>query len=66
MKKFGIYLIVFGVGSFILNQFGMEFRLLSWIDSWGDSTALLIRGGMILAGGGLALAGHLTDDKVAA
>jgi hypothetical protein len=28
-------LFVFGAGSFLLNMFGMEFKLLSWIDTWG-------------------------------
>ena len=44
-----------GVGSFVLNFMGYEFRLLSWIDNWGPTTGLIIRIALIVVGGGLWL-----------
>lgn len=43
MKKWGIILLVFGVGSFILPFFGLQFRLLSL---FGEATPIV---GAILA-----------------
>ncbi len=53
MRGFGILLIIFGIGSFILRSMDMEFRLLMWIDSWGQSTGNVIR--VIMAVVGLLL-----------
>jgi hypothetical protein len=50
MGSFGIYLILFGVGSAILSFFDYEFQLLMWVDAWGDGVAWLIRGALILIG----------------
>lgn len=55
MKSIGILLFVLGAGSFVLNQLGMEFKLLTWIDNWGDTTGLAIRVGLIVVGGALYL-----------
>ena len=56
MASLGWYLILFGVGSGLLSLFKYEFTLLTWIDTWGDGFAWLIRGGFIL--GGMALISH--------
>ena len=53
MKKLGLYLIIGGVGSIILNQFGYEFELLMWIDAWGNDVARLIRASAIILGIGI-------------
>ncbi len=50
MTRIGIWLIIFGVGSFLLNLLNMEFILLMWIDSWGPTVGLLIRGGLVAVG----------------
>lgn len=52
MKKIGGWMFVFGVGSAILHLFGLEFRLLMWIEAWGPGMAWLIRG-LLAVGGGL-------------
>jgi hypothetical protein len=49
---------VVGIGSFVLNQLGREFILLSWIDTWGASTGNGIRIAMTLVGAGLWFAGR--------
>ncbi|MBC8757339.1 hypothetical protein H2O64_21905 [Kordia sp. YSTF-M3] len=50
MKTIGTYLAIFGAGSIILYFFEMQFKLLMWIDSWGETTGWAIRIGMIVVG----------------
>jgi hypothetical protein len=50
MKSFGFYLLIAGIGSILLNQFGYEFKLLMWIDNWGENIGWAIRGGAIVIG----------------
>ena len=50
MKQIGIYLLIAGIGSILLNQVGLEFRLLSWIDNWGPNVGWGIRLGAIVIG----------------
>ncbi len=50
MKQIGIYLLLAGVGSILLNQFGYEFSLLMWIDNWGETVGWAIRSGAIAIG----------------
>ncbi len=50
MKSIGTYLMIGGIGSILLNQFGYEFKLLMWIDMWGENVAWGIRGGAIVVG----------------
>jgi hypothetical protein len=61
MAKFGFYLIVFGIGSIILNSFGYEFIILSWLGE-GNGIRLGIAGvGLlfVLIGG---LGGQKTEE----
>lgn len=53
MKNIGVYLIIAGIGSILLNQFGYEFKLLMWIDNWGETVGWAIRVGAIVLGGAL-------------
>ena len=55
MQKLGGYLLFFGIGSIILNFIGMQFIILSWIDTWGASVGWAIRIGLIVAGAALML-----------
>ncbi len=57
MKKFGIYLVIGGIGSGILSFFGYNFKLLMWVNFWGDTTAWLIRVAIVLVGGLLVAIG---------
>lgn len=66
MKKIGTYLLIGGIGSILLNQFGYEFTLLSWIDSWGASVGWAIRGGAIAVGTALFLVGMKQEQQVGA
>ncbi len=50
MKSAGVWLMVFGFGSIVLNFLGFEFRILSWVDSWGASVGWGIRGALAVVG----------------
>lgn len=50
MKSLGIWLVIFGIGSLLLNMMGMEFKILMWIDNWGRGTGMAIRGGVTALG----------------
>jgi len=65
MKQFGIYLAIFGAASFVLNMMHLEFRILSWIDSWGRTTGIAIRIGLIVLGAVVFFIG-MKRDKAAA
>ncbi len=43
MRSFGFLLLIMGIGSFILHQMDMEFKLLMWVDTWGIETGNIIR-----------------------
>ncbi len=66
MGKLGIWLLIFGVGSFLLNMAEMEFRLLMWIDLWGPTVGTFIRVGLIVAGAGLIAADKLMGSAAPA
>lgn len=46
----GKWLVILGLGSFALNYFGYELKLLAWVDAWGASTAIMIRMGCVALG----------------
>jgi len=56
MRSLGMWLVIFGVGSFALDAMGRELVILSWIDRWGHSAGNVIRVAMALAGAGIWLA----------
>ena len=58
MKQAGLYLLIAGVGTILLNLIGMEFRFLSWIDMWGETVGWAIRVGAIVLGGALWFFGN--------
>jgi len=57
MKNIGMYLVIGGVGSILLNLVGYEFKLLMWIDNWGETVGWLIRGSAIVVGAGMFFLG---------
>lgn len=50
MKKVGVWLMIFGFGSMVLNFFGMEFKILMWVDNWGQMVGWAIRGAVAVTG----------------
>lgn len=53
MGQVASFLLLFGVGSIVLNFFNYEFMLLSWVDNWGTTVGWVIRGTMIVVGAAL-------------
>jgi uncharacterized membrane protein YeaQ/YmgE (transglycosylase-associated protein family) len=43
MRSLGFFLIIMGIGSFVLHSMDREFRLLQWVDNWGATTGNVIR-----------------------
>jgi len=58
MKSIGSLLVILGLGSFVLNMLGMEFKLLGWIDNWGPTAGIAIRIGLVVVGAGLWFVGR--------
>lgn len=50
MGGWGMTLVIFGLGSFLLNKIGAEFILLMWVDSWGPEVGTAIRLGVVVVG----------------
>ena len=50
MGQIASFLLLFGIGSIVLNFFNYEFMLLSWIDNWGTTAGWAIRISMIVVG----------------
>lgn len=50
MGTLGGYMMLFGIGSIVLNMLEREFVILMWIDSWGTEVGWSIRIGMIVFG----------------
>ncbi|MGH7134029.1 MAG: hypothetical protein ACREJO_19045 [Phycisphaerales bacterium] len=50
MRSWGVWFIIFAVGSAILPYIGMQFILVAWIDMWGPTVGWIIRAAMAMAG----------------
>jgi hypothetical protein len=57
MRGLGVFLIMLGAGSFVLNLLDREFILLMWIDTWGPTAGITIRISMVVVGIGLLIVG---------
>ncbi len=57
MKKLGTYLLIFGLGSFVLPFFGLQFKIFS---AMGESQAM-IGVGAIVVGAVLLVAGGRSE-----
>lgn len=57
MSKLGGYIAIFGIASIILYFFNYELRILGWINTWGETTAWIIRIGLIVLGAALFFLG---------
>ena len=58
MKRVGIWFIILSIGSVILQFFGMDFILVSWVDYWGVVIGVIIRAVILAVGIGLVVAGR--------
>jgi len=64
MQSIGGLLVLLGAGSFVLHFMDMEFRLLSWVDTWGAGTGNGIRIGMIVVGAIVWYLGRSSQSSV--
>jgi hypothetical protein len=63
MKSLGMWMAIFGGGSFLLNMAGREFILLMWIDLWGPMIGNVIRVALIGIGVALFIAGAFMENN---
>ena len=63
MSKIGGYIAIFGIASIILYFFNYELRILSWIGAWGETTAWIIRIGLVVLGAVLFFIGASGDSE---
>lgn len=63
MRNIGLYLVIGGAGSILLNLVGYEFALLMWIDNWGETVGWTIRGAAIIVGAVLWLMGKSEESE---
>jgi len=64
MKQTGIYFMIGGIGSILLNLIGYEFVLLMWVDNWGPTVGWAIRGAAIVIGAVLFFLGSKEEDSL--
>ncbi len=43
MIFYGILLLAFAIGSWVLPTFGTQFFIMSWVDNWGTPIGIAIR-----------------------
>ena len=63
MRLLGLLLLVLGIGSTVAYFLEMESAVIHWIGNWGPEVAWAIRGGMVLVGLLLVMAGKKGDKK---
>lgn len=59
IASLGGFIAVAGIASIILNFINYNLKMLMWIDHWGETMGWVIRGGLVVGGGILYLAGSL-------
>lgn len=50
MKSLGMWMVILGLGSFLLSFANMDFILVSWMDNWGASTGVVLRIALAVVG----------------
>lgn len=65
MRGLGKTLLFFCIGTLVLDYFGYEFIILSWIWHWGMDVGLGILGAMFVAGTALFFLGGSSADACA-
>jgi hypothetical protein len=65
MRSIGSTLLFFSIGTFVLDFFGYEFIIMTWIYNWGMGVGLGILGTMFVVGGVLFFLGGSTSEAAA-
>lgn len=66
MKNAGGVLLFFGLVSILMHFMHYNFRILMWIDDWGEETGWGIRFGIALVGAALYIGGIREEKKAKA
>ncbi len=66
MKKIGGFMAVLGILAIVMNFLDRVPRLLMWIYNWGDTTAWIIKIGLVVVGGALYFLGPKEVEEVTA
>ncbi|TLU61635.1 hypothetical protein FE810_14080 [Thalassotalea litorea] len=63
MKQVGLYLMIAGIASLLLNLVGYELKILMWVDNWGQNAGWAIRLGAIVVGAVMYFAIKQTPEQ---
>ncbi len=63
MRFLGSVLIILGLVSAAVSFLDMNFIFLTWINTWGETIGWVIRGGFVLLGVILYVAGKPSDEE---
>jgi len=63
MKKIGGYIAVIGLFAIVMNFFNMVPKILSWIYTWGEGTAWIIKIALVVIGGALYFMGGDSSEE---
>lgn len=65
MSSLGSALLIFGIGSILLNFLEREFIIMMWVDNWGPEVGWGIRISMIVVGANLMVVAALNPGEEA-
>ncbi len=63
MVQIGFYLMLFGIGSIILNSYGYEFQILMWLGEGNTSRIIIAVVGLLLMIFGASRNNNQEDTK---
>ncbi len=63
MRFWGGLIMAFGILSGVVSLMDMHFIFLKWIENWGSGVAWAIRGGMVVIGLIMYIAGKPTEEE---
>ena len=64
MKRIGSIMALLGIAAVVMNYLDRVPRLLMWIYNWGDTTAWIIKIGLIVVGAALYFLGPKEEEDV--
>ena len=63
MRFFGGFIAIVGLLSIVLSYTGMNFIFLNWVNNWGPGVSWAIRGGLVVIGIIMYIAGKPSDRE---
>ncbi|MBP7901753.1 MAG: hypothetical protein KA015_02935 [Spirochaetes bacterium] len=62
MSSAGVFLLLLGIASIVMNFIGFVPKILVWIDMWGETIGWAIRIGIVVLGAVLFIASKKMKD----